>query len=172
MPITDYALYNGPGFEGDVVTTEPTLIRGTFEEYRNGETVRLPFGRVVRRHTDGTIRALTTSATTGFGVAVRVNTYEASATGDTGIPAEETVTLLRTGTIWMVAEVAVNHLTDSVFFRFDTQTVPGAFDGVGRVRINVNNDGAAHAVAAPTGSRFLASAAAGALVPVFVNFGG
>lgn len=172
MPITDYALYSGPGFEGEIVTSEPTLIRGTFEEYRNGDTSRLPFGRVVRRHTDGTIRALTTSATAGFGVTVNVNTYEASESGDTGIPPSETVTLLRQGPIWMVAEVAINHLTDSVFFRFDAQTTPGAFDAVGRVRNNVNNDGSAHAIAAPAGSRFLASAAAGALVPVFVNFGG
>lgn len=172
MPITDYSLYNGPGFEGEIVTTETTLIRGTFEEYRNGETVRLPFGRVVRRHADGTIRALTDSATAGFGVTVRVNTYEASATGETGIPPEETVTLLRTGTIWMVAEVAIDHLTDSVFFRFDAQTTPGNHDGIGRVRNDINDDGGAKAIAAPTGARFLASAAAGGLVPVFINFGG
>ena len=172
MPITDYSLYNGPGFEGDIVTTEPTLIRGTFEELRNGDSARLPFGRAVRRHTDGTIRALTTAATTGFGITVRVNTYEATEAGDTGIPTTETVTLIRQGPIWMVAEVAINHLTDSVFFRFDAQTTPGAFDAVGRVRNNVNNDGDAHAIAAPAGCRFLASAAAGALVPVFVNFGG
>ena len=172
MPITDYSLYNGPGFEGEIVTSEPTLIRGTFEEYRNGDSVRLPFGRAVRRHTDGTIRALTTSATTGFGVTVRVNTYEAAEDGTTGIPPTETVTLLKKGPIFMIAEVAINHLTDSVFFRFDAQTTPGAFDAVGRVRNNVNNDGAAHAIAAPTGCRFLASAAAGALVPVYVDFGG
>ena len=172
MPITDYALFTERGYEGDLVTTEPRLIRGTFEELRNGETVRLPFGRAVRRHTDGTIRALTAAATTPFGITVSVNTYEKDADGNSGIPAGQTVTLLRRGTIWMIAEVAINHLTDSVFFRFDAQTTPGAYDAIGRVRNNVNNDGSANAIAAPSACRFLQSAAAGQLVAVYVDFGG
>ena len=171
MPITDYT-FTSTGYEGSLVTTEPNLIRGTYEELQNGDTARLPFGRAVRRHTDGTIRAFTTALNVPWGVTVRVNSYEPAEDGSNGIPTEQPVTLLKKGAIWMMAEVAINHLTDSVFFRFDAQTTPGTYDAVGRVRNNVNNDGSAHAVAAPTGCRFLASAAAGALVPVYLDFGG
>lgn len=172
MPITDTGYYMERGYEGSIATMEPRLVRGTFEELINGDSVRIPFGRAVRRHTDGTIRALTTAANVPWGITVRNNAYEPEADGSTGTPAGQPLTLLRKGAIYMVAEVAINHLTDSVFFRFDAQTTPGAFDAVGRVRINVNNDGSAHAVAAPAGCRFLESVAAGEVVAVYLDFGG
>lgn len=172
MPQTDYSIYMESGFEGQIPNDRvASHIRGTQDEYVNGDTAAIPFGRVIRLDaTDPTkVLPLSADAQTMAGVTVFRHSHEKAADGTAGIPVERPIAIMIEGEINMIAEVVVTP-ADTVFARFLANGSPGAFDGIGRVRTNADNGGAIERADAVPNAKFLTSAAAGELVRVYVNF--
>ena len=172
MPQTDYPIYMPTGFEGQIPNDRMVKhIRGTQDEYVNGHTAAIPYGRVVRLDaTDPTkVLPLSADAQTMAGVTVFSHIYEKAADGTAGVPVERPISFLVEGEINMIAEEAVTP-ADTVFARFLANGSPGASDGIGRVRTDADNGGATERADAVPNAKFLTSAAAGEIVRVYVNF--
>lgn len=169
MPQTTYPIYQDKGFEGQIPNDRvATHIRGTQDEFVNGHSAMIPFGRVVRL-SGSEVLPLSADAQTMAGVTVFMNAYEKDANGNSGYPVDSATAIMTEGEIYMVAEEAVT-TTDTVFARFLANGSPGAYDGIGRVRNDADNGGATERADAVPNAKFLTSAAAGELVRVYVRF--
>lgn len=174
MPQKSYSVFQPKGFEGSLYREEGGLsVTGTTGEFVNGQTTRLPYGRVVVAGTlPGEVVLPSADGQTPIGITVQQNAYEKAEDGTDGVPPDRPVAVLKRGAVLMVAETAIS-TTDDPHFRFAAQATPGAHDAIGRVRPDVNAIGSAeHADKIDNNSKFLAAANAGELVPVWVDFGG
>lgn len=172
MPQTDYSVFQARGIEGRIPNDRiVNHIRGTQDEYYNGHTAAIPFGRVIRRDsTDPTkVLPLSADAQTMAGVTIFSDVYEKDASGVAGIPVGRPASIMTEGEVWMIAEEAVTP-SDTVFARFLMNGSPGAFDAVGRVRNDADNGGSVERADAVPHAKFLHSAAAGEAVRVYVRF--
>lgn len=164
MPQTSYSIYQPKGFEGSLAhAANGTSIQGTYGEFVNGESVYLPFGRVVVRDATNDFHLKLPSATgqDPVGISYAANAYEKDTDGTAGIPPQRPVSFVARGTVYCVAEVAIA-IGDTVFFRHTVSGSPGAYDGIGRVRTDADTATAD----AWIGAKFVSAAAAGGLVAV------
>lgn len=163
MPQTNYQVYMDRGFEGEVITAEPTHIRTGF----NTSGATIPFGRIVVKGT-GDKDCVLAAATGGIvqGVATKTEVHEKDYT--TGIAAylpKREMNILQKGTVLMQVEGTVT-AGGAVYFRHTANGSPATFEGIGKVRANADT-AKADLLA---GAKFLEAGVAGDLVRVAFNF--
>lgn len=168
MPLGFNRYFLEKGFEGQVANIQDYRhIAGTQEEYVNGMSEYLPFGRVVVRDlTDATKLSLPSqTGQTPLGIAIYNDRFMAQSDDPrvTGFPPNQTVPVLKKGVIYMLAETALT-VGGALFFRHTVSASPTAFTAIGRVR---NNADTATADAFPAGTfRVTENVAAGEIVAV------
>lgn len=164
MPILDNAdLSSAKLFEGQVATTEPSVIRTGI----NADTAILVFGRALVKGT-GDDDLILPAGAGGIllGIAMATDTIEkrtghsVNSDGDMGYPVDYAVSYLIRGVIGVKVGQAVTPASN-VFY------VHTAFTGaaVGTFRADANTDKAAQI----TNARFLASGGIGSVVPLSIN---
>lgn len=159
MPQTDYSLYQDKGFEGEIITTEPSVVRSGY----NAGNVKIPFGRILVKGSESDTACVLPSATGQLvmGVSTKTDLYEKGSNGVAGYDVDKPLNRLIDGVVLMRVEQNVTPAS-AVFFRHTPNTSPGVNEAVGRLRTNADTD---KADALPN-VRFLETGVAGSLVKV------
>jgi len=174
MPITDYNLFSSAGFPGESVTQSHVVEDlGAYNESVNTEALAIPFGAVVvRSGTTGGVKLPHAASQVPVGIAVANSRIKRNEDGTSpGYVRYAPVSYRRLGTIYAIAEVAMAK-TDTVYFRHAAAPSPGAYDGLGRIRNDVDTQSAtAYATALGGGCTVMRACAAGEVVAINMSLG-